>query len=72
MKNKVYFEEGHFVIEDPQGFKYEISKDRIKTEGDLIRWTIHISEKNWIDSETIHSFLLCVCNENAWEAHGPL
>lgn len=41
-------------------YNYEIDLDEIETEGDLLRWVLHLCEKTWMTSERLHHFIEAV------------
>ena len=38
-------------------YPYEIDLDRIETERDLLAWTLHLTEKTWMNSHRLHRFI---------------
>jgi hypothetical protein len=40
---------------------YCIDKSQIDTPEKIIRWVVHLSEKNWMTSELIREFILVAC-----------
>jgi hypothetical protein len=38
-------------------YAYEIDLDRIKSERDLLHWTLHLSEKVWMTSDRLNIFI---------------
>ena len=42
-------------------YPYCIDKSQIDIPEKIIRWVIHLSEKNWMTSELIREFILIAC-----------
>jgi hypothetical protein len=41
-------------------YDYEVDLDRIKTERDLLAWTLHLCGKTWMNTERISHFIEAV------------
>jgi hypothetical protein len=38
-------------------YPYQIDLDPIKTEGDLLRWTLSLTEKSWMNLDRLNTFI---------------
>ena len=45
---------------------YDITLEEIPTPLDLLRWVVHLSEKNWMDAERLAVFVLVVVEAKEW------
>lgn len=50
--------------------KYDIEFKRMKTQRDLIGWILHLSEKVWVNTETIHQLIDAYCKVNKTNFYG--
>jgi len=41
---------------------YAIDKPQLDTAEKILRWTIHLSEKNWMTKELLNYFILTACH----------
>jgi len=41
---------------------YEIEPDRIQDEGDIIKWVVQLSQKNWMTAMRLGAFVECICD----------
>jgi hypothetical protein len=51
-------------------YDYEIDLDRINSEADLLRWTLHLCGKTWMTSERLHQFIETVAAIKHLKVHG--
>lgn len=57
MTNPTYIEEkDYFSFSFPNGFTYDIAKNRIKTNKQLDWWERHLQEKVWMSSQLLEQF----------------
>jgi hypothetical protein len=42
------------------GYPYEVDLDRVNSEGDLLRWVLHLSSKDWMTCERLYFFIEAV------------
>ena len=49
---------------------YEIDLNRIKTERDLLAWTLHLSEKSWMTTAGLHEFISVIAKAKGLSVHG--
>ena len=54
--NEVSISNGFLVIHVENRFTYDIELTRIKTPLDIVKWIVHLSQKNWCDRRTINYF----------------
>jgi hypothetical protein len=45
---------------------YDITLEEIPTPLDLLRWVVHLSEKNWMDAERLGVFVQEVAQAKKW------
>ena len=50
-------------------YPYEIDLDTIRTERDLLAWSLHLCQKNWIDTERLHEVVTAIAKHKAFELH---
>lgn len=43
-------------------YLYCIEKSRINTPEKIVRWVVHLSDKNWMTTEYMKYFVLIACN----------
>ena len=48
-------------------YPYEIDLDRIATKSDLLGWTVHLSEKTWMTTKYLSTFVKKVCLIKGWD-----
>jgi hypothetical protein len=48
---------------------YDILLDDIKTEGDLMRWALHISRKTWATRNILSRFMEIVAEIKGFQTH---
>ena len=48
-------------------YEYEVDLDRIRTPADLLEWTHHLAEKNWITTAVLAEFIERVFTIKGWE-----
>ena len=53
-------------------YPYEIDLDRIQTTGDLLRWVLHLSEKDWMTAERLNRFITKVGRHKGFKIYGGL
>jgi hypothetical protein len=53
-------------------YPYEIDLDRIQTVGDLLRWVLHLSEKDWMTAERLNYFITKVGKHKGFKIYGGL
>ena len=58
----VTFKKGNFV--------YDIPFSRLKSPIQLLDWTCHLSEKNWVDADLLGRFIETVATFKGWEVRG--
>ena len=51
-------------------YEYVIEKFRIDTAEKIIRWAVHLSEKNWMTKKILSHFLLVACRAAGIEPFG--
>jgi hypothetical protein len=51
-------------------YDYEVDLDQIKTEADLLNWTLHLCEKTWMSTERLHKFIEAVAQIKRFKVHG--
>lgn len=61
--------QGDCVVLDVE-YPYEITLDRVPNHAALVEWIYHLSEKTWVDSHVIASFIHVVCKAKGWEIYG--
>jgi hypothetical protein len=66
----IYFEDGYFVLKYG-GYDYDISAEQIQNTADLLEWTLHLSEKSWMDSSRLRYFVSLVAKTNGIEIKYP-
>lgn len=49
------------------GFDYEIPWDQINTHEKLVKWIVHLSQKNWCDGQLIQKLAVTVCQHFDWQ-----
>jgi hypothetical protein len=54
---------------DDRDVTYDIELDRIKSEGDLMRWALHLSRKNWVDRKFLCRFMEVVAEHKCFNIH---
>lgn len=52
------------------GGRYEIELRRIPNHAAMVEWIFHLSEKTWVDSRVIASFINEVAAAKGWEIYG--
>lgn len=52
-------------------YPYEVDLDRIKTERDLLVWTLHLTEKAWMKTHHLFFFIQTVAKYKGWNLHLP-
>ncbi|MDA3897497.1 MAG: hypothetical protein PF482_15280 [Desulfobacteraceae bacterium] len=52
-KSKIHVDDKFITIIK---YDYPIEKKRCNTPAKILSWILHLSEKNWIDNDTIHDF----------------
>ena len=60
--------EGDFIVLDFR-YEYSIHKDRIRTPKQVLEWTLHLSQKNWITASRLAHFAQVAFKEIGIEAH---
>jgi hypothetical protein len=53
-------------------YDYEVDLNRIESEADLLRWTLHLCEKTWMTTERLHFFIEAVAQIKKFNLHRPL
>ena len=59
MKKQIYQTKASIIVNVQ--YRYEIDKSRIDTPEKVIRWAVHLGEKNWMTKELLHYFILTAC-----------
>ena len=60
MKKQIYQTKDSIIVNVQ--YRYEIDKSRIDTPEKVIRWAVHLGEKNWMSKELLHFFILTACS----------
>ena len=56
--------DGDVVFMYPQGGKYEILKTQCDSLPKILRWVMHMSEKNWVTTQAIRVFISLAMQTN--------
>ena len=56
---------GNFIVLDVV-YPYEIGLESIKDQRELLGWTRHLTEKNWVTGEVISMFIDTVNSAKGW------
>lgn len=48
-------------------YPYHVPLGSINSTGDLLKWVLHLSRKNWMDPGYLHVFAQRVCDIKGWE-----
>jgi hypothetical protein len=51
-------------------YPYEVDLDRIKNERSLLAWTLHLSEKVWMNAERLNYFITKVGKHKGFNIYG--
>ena len=66
------YDHRHDVLTINKAYPYHIGLYRITDFKALIKWTLHLSEKNWADTDLISEFIKRVCAIKEWELYKAL
>jgi hypothetical protein len=50
-------------------YPYEVDLDRINDERDLLAWTLHLKEKNWMKTKHLAFFIKAVAKYKGFNLH---
>ena len=51
-------------------YDYEVDLDRIRNEGDLLRWSLHLCGKTWMNTARLAKFIQAVADIKKLRIHG--
>jgi|SRR5262249_53794845 len=51
-------------------YDYEIDLEEIQTEGDLLRWALHLCDKNWMNTHRLAHFIEAVADIKGLNIYG--
>jgi hypothetical protein len=64
---KIYIEDGYLVLN--YAYEYNIVLDRIKSPSDVLGWVLHLSGKNWMNTERLVNFINKCAEANNTDYH---
>lgn len=51
-------------------FPYDIPLEHLKTEGGILKWTLHLAEKSWVTREHLRDFIAAAMEVGGIDIHG--
>lgn len=51
-------------------YSYDIRLNQIKTQSDLLKWYVHLSQKTWMTANRMNLFISAVMDVKGWDKYG--
>jgi len=62
VESKIYIEGNHLVIN--VSYEYDIYLSDCDTHEKILRWCLHLKDKNWVDWDVLNVFIARACEHN--------
>lgn len=60
--------DGRVVFDKNPGYSIHLGSE-MRNTGELLQWIHHLSQKKWVTSETIRTFIEAVCWYRGWKIY---
>lgn len=66
-KIRTEFRYGYVTLTDGEYVDYDIALSRITTPEELLTWVHHLTEKNWMDAQSLRHFIASVVDHQKFD-----